>query len=272
MYLEIKSEAYARTITQGVKLSDVRTRKHDGKRVIIQNTNINQTVTRLQSLFRKNENTIMANTLNVRYWDSKRAVQEETNAQDLARHEKGMFRIIQTTLNALDIGSCFRTLCRKVTELTVAYYDLRQQREIKRGITDAITQTDTAVRTKGFIALLQSVLGLRDTPGYTGQWGRNVEDGAYPAADIHSNAEYLRELRENPDAADETKRIADYIRLHQDTGNVVEDMKRMLTVFIKLFSVTSIRDYIINRFLKSREELAIKSKINREIEIESRIH
>jgi hypothetical protein len=272
MYLEIKSEAFARTITQGVKLSDTRTRKHDGKRVITQNTNATQTVTRVQSLFRKNEDTTIANTLNARYWDSKRAVQDETNAPDLARHEKGMFRIIQTTLNVLDIGNCFRTLCRKITELTRAYHDLKQQREIHRNIADTITQTDTADRTKGFIALLQSVLGLQDTPGYIGQWGRNVEDGAYPVTNTHSNAGYLRELRETPDAAGETSRIADYIRLQQDTGNVVEDMKRMLTVFIKLFSVTSIRDYIINRFLKSREEIQIKSKVTREIIIDSKIH
>jgi hypothetical protein len=45
----------------------------------------------------------------------------------------------------------------------------------------------------------------------------------------------------------------------------------MLGVFIKLVSGSMIRDYGINRFLKSREEIRIKSKISREIVIESRI-
>jgi hypothetical protein len=101
-------------------------------------------------------------------------------------------------------------------------------------------------------AFLQAVSGLTDIAGHKGQWERNIRDGAYPAADTHKSVEYARVLR--------------------DAGNVLEDVKRMLTVCIKLFSGASIRDYIIGRFLKSREEIPIKSKVSREIYIDSKIH
>jgi hypothetical protein len=47
---------------------------------------------------------------------------------------------------------------------------------------------------------------------------------------------------------------------------------RHLLVFIRLVAGAFIRDYIIGRFLKSREEIVIKSPVCRELALDSRLH
>jgi hypothetical protein len=42
-------------------------------------------------------------------------------------------------------------------------------------------------------------------------------------------------------------------------------------IFIRLLTAGLIRDYLIPRFLRSREELVLKSPVTRELEIESRL-
>jgi hypothetical protein len=71
---------------------------------------------------------------------------------------------------------------------------------------------------------------------------------------------------------DTTKRWGTYIRVQQDRGNVRGDVLRSVGMFIKIMTTSLIRDYLIHRFLKSKEELVLKSPVCREIEIDSRIH
>jgi hypothetical protein len=251
-YIQSVSTAYTRTLTAGIKLTDSRKGAYTAIRKVEQTAKTTQTIGRAHNATRKSEQTVKITDNPIR--------------------EKGMYRLIETLLPVSDFNKTVQTLTRTIGDILGNVTGIINQREIRRDIADTTHQTDMITRSRGIFAFVHMILGLDDITEYSNLWGRNVEDGVSPVTDTHHEAEYLRELRETPAAADETIRVAGYIRLHQDTGNVVEDMKRMLTVFIKLFSVTSIRDYIINRFLKSREELVIKSKINREIEIESRIH
>jgi hypothetical protein len=47
---------------------------------------------------------------------------------------------------------------------------------------------------------------------------------------------------------------------------------RHLFIFLRLLTAAYIRDYIIGRFLKSKEELIIKSPVCREITLDSTLH
>jgi hypothetical protein len=70
----------------------------------------------------------------------------------------------------------------------------------------------------------------------------------------------------------ETKHRAEYHRKQQDTAYSEAVSLRHLFIFIRLITGAYIRDYIIGRFLKSKEELIIKSPVCRELILESTLH
>jgi len=46
---------------------------------------------------------------------------------------------------------------------------------------------------------------------------------------------------------------------------------RGLTIAVRIITGLFVRDYLLGRFLKARQELILKSAISREIELDSRI-
>jgi hypothetical protein len=70
----------------------------------------------------------------------------------------------------------------------------------------------------------------------------------------------------------ETTHRGEYHRKQQDTAYSEAVSLRHLFVFIRLLTGAYIRDYIIGRFLKSKEEVVIKSPVCREIILESTLH
>jgi hypothetical protein len=61
------------------------------------------------------------------------------------------------------------------------------------------------------------------------------------------------------------------IRNITDTVQAVGIVFRGLLLFVKIVTVAFVRDYLLSRFLKSRQELVLKSAISRKITIESKI-
>jgi hypothetical protein len=70
----------------------------------------------------------------------------------------------------------------------------------------------------------------------------------------------------------ETNHAGDYYRKVQDTAHNEGVSLRHLFVFIRLVTLSLVRDYITGRFLKSNEELVIKSPVCREIILDSTLH
>jgi hypothetical protein len=94
----------------------------------------------------------------------------------------------------------------------------------------------------------------------------NAEDAAGRVAD------YLRGLFVEAGNMAETTHRGTYCRTQQDTAGSEGVALRHLCIFLRLLTGAYIRDYIIGRFLKSKEELIIKSPVCREIVIDSRLH
>jgi hypothetical protein len=62
-----------------------------------------------------------------------------------------------------------------------------------------------------------------------------------------------------------------YYRAATETVQAESIVKRGLLLFVRIITGAFIRDYIIGRFLKARTELALKSRVSKEIILESRI-
>jgi hypothetical protein len=82
----------------------------------------------------------------------------------------------------------------------------------------------------------------------------------------------IRKVVEAVTAPAETARRKGYYRTQQDTAGSEDSTLRNLSIFIRLLAGGVIRDFIIGRFLKSNEEIVVKSPVCREIIIDSKLH
>jgi hypothetical protein len=101
---------------------------------------------------------------------------------------------------------------------------------------------------------------------------RVIQDRESVGDDVGHTADYLRGLFIEAGSRAETTRRGTYRRVQQDTAYSEAVSLRHLFIFIRLLTGGYVRDYIIGRFLKSKEELVIKSPVCREIILESTLH
>jgi hypothetical protein len=101
---------------------------------------------------------------------------------------------------------------------------------------------------------------------------RVIQDTETIGDETGHTADYLRGLFVEAGTIAETKHRAEYHRKQQDTAGSEAVSLRHLFIFIRLLTGAYIRDFIIGRFLKSREEIVIKSPVCRELILDSRLH
>jgi hypothetical protein len=89
---------------------------------------------------------------------------------------------------------------------------------------------------------------------------------------VLTGKKYIRGLYTEAESMAETRYEGEYYRKVQNTAHSEAVPLRHLFMFIRLVTVSLVRDYLIPRFLRSREELVIKSAVAREVIIESRIN
>jgi hypothetical protein len=83
---------------------------------------------------------------------------------------------------------------------------------------------------------------------------------------------YVRGLRTEAASIAETRHGGEYYRKQADTVQAAGIPFRSLLIFVRLVTTSLIRDFILRRFLKSNEELVLKSCVCRELMLESTIH
>ncbi|GHV93388.1 hypothetical protein AGMMS50268_38910 [Spirochaetia bacterium] len=83
---------------------------------------------------------------------------------------------------------------------------------------------------------------------------------------------YIRGLFVQAESIAETGHVSAYYRKQEDTAYTEAIPQRSLFMVIRLVTVGLVRDYLLRRFLKSNEELVLKSGICREIILDSKIH
>jgi hypothetical protein len=252
IYFQNISAAYTRTLTQGVTLTDSGKRAHGIVKKLTQTARISQLTGKAHKAVRETS--------------------QNAGVSDRADRGKGVYRFIINLLGVTESNKTVRALARRISAGVTAFFDLGHRREVSRGIADRVNQTDTANRCRGLFAVLQSYLGITDTRGYSAIWRRNVPDTARAVTDNRHSGDYQRGVPDTLGGRGETNNRADYIRVERDTGEVTGGVQRMVRVVIRIITGGAVRDYLIRRFLKSNGEVVLKSRVCREIVIESRVH
>ncbi|GHV82587.1 hypothetical protein AGMMS49991_11450 [Spirochaetia bacterium] len=101
---------------------------------------------------------------------------------------------------------------------------------------------------------------------------RRPVDEVSPTDTTGHIGDYIRGLLVEASNTAETRNLANYHRKQFDTAYTQAIPLRHLLIYICLVTAFHVRDFILGRFIKSNEELVIKSPVCRELEIDSRIH
>jgi hypothetical protein len=184
----------------------------------------------------------------------------------------GFYRsIVQSVKNTMTLkGSPMRIV--RLIEAIAALYDMKAGEEINRRMADTAGIGSTA---DGAVLFFRTLFGLAEGGDSTGGLVtrmRLIQDTETVLDDMGYTADYLRGLFVEAGNITETTHRGEYYRIQQDTAYSEAVPLRHLFIFLRLLTAAYIRDYIIGRFLKSKEELIIKSPVCREITLESTLH
>jgi hypothetical protein len=180
-------------------------------------------------------------------------------------------RLRETAGSAGDVGVA-RKLALRLAEAAAALHALQAAGGFDRRIANTAGAGSAAGGMIAFFRVLFGVGGNADGAGRFVDRLRVVHDTETAADATGHAADYLRGLFAEAGTIAETTHKAEYRRKQQDTAQSEAASLRHLFVFIRLLTGAYIRDYIIGRFLKSREEIVVKSPVCREIALESRLH
>jgi hypothetical protein len=233
MYFTYTSaQNYTRTLTQGVKLTDTRKLTGTYKRSMTQTVRGTTATKRFEGFYRS-------------------IVQSVKNTMLLKRSPTRIVRLI---------------------EVVAALYDMKAGMGFNRGMAD----TAGIGSMTGVTALFfRTLFGLADSGDSTGGLitrMRLIQDTETIGDETGHRADYLRGLFVEAGSIAETTHRGEYYRVQQDTAGSEALPLRHLFIFLRLLTGAYIRDYIIGRFLKSKEELVVKSPVCREITLDSTLH
>jgi hypothetical protein len=160
----------------------------------------------------------------------------------------------------------------RLIEAVAALYSMKAGAGFNRGTADTAGIGSTA---GGAVLFFRVLFGLADGGDSTGGLVtriRILQDTKTIGDETGHTADYLRGLFVEAGNRAETAHEGDYYRTVEDTAHNKAIPLRHLFIFLRLLTGAYIRDYIIGRFLKSKEELVIKSPVCREITLESTLH
>ncbi|MCL2441074.1 MAG: hypothetical protein FWD14_04990 [Treponema sp.] len=232
MYFTYSSaQNYVRTLTQGVRLTDVRSNKADYNRLSTQTT----------------------------------------RASDLLQGSVSFFRSCLS--NAFNNTSMIRTptFIRTRSENIGISGELKNNREIKRQALEDVQVNEKFTRSQGFIRSLIDDLFSSDNFNFDVLILRSISENVEVKDIFIKLNEYFCNLYEEAGIIEQIERQGDFYRTEKENVIAEGSLFRQLCIFIKLFSSSIVRDFILKRFLIAREELVLKSNITRDLILESKI-
>jgi hypothetical protein len=233
MYFTYTSaQNYFRTLTQGVQITDTRKSKADYKKTLKQTAGVNSLLVRFEDFFRN---------------------------------------CVMTVHNTVNVGR-FPSFFRNVTETVKAATANFENRNLSRNCADTVSTNSQTSRIHDVIRNVLDIVSGTENGSFTVLLLRSVSDTATVSQKNSHSGAFVRGLAVTAGSEAETRHTAEYHRFHSDTVRAAGAVFRGLLLFVRIVSKVFFRDYLLGRFLKAREELTIKSRVAREIVLESKIN
>jgi hypothetical protein len=247
----VSAKNYTRTLAQGVKLADNRKRTASYKRGTAMNANGVTLLGPGLRYYRSQTSVIGVTGVLNRFRGFSRFITEQAEPTEVLRHCRDFFRAVLLTARPLTRGQ--RSLAAR------------------RGIAGHAGSRDGAARERGFIRTLAAAVATADYAGKVSALLRTIQEQAAAFGEAGHAGEYLRGLYAEAGSMAETKHEAEYYRAAADAAGSTAVSPRHVFMFIRLATPSLVRDYLLSRFLKSRDEIVLKSPVAKELELDSRI-
>jgi hypothetical protein len=151
-----------------------------------------------------------------------------------------------------DIQKNNREINRKCFDDTAVIDTMKRNQELYRGISENIKGTDRFFYPVVFIRTVQETQNTTDSFSKLGN--------------------YIRCLYIEAGSMAETVRWGNYYRTESETVQAEGSVFRHFFIFVKIITVSLVRDFVLRRFLVAREELVLKSCVTKEFTLESKIN
>jgi hypothetical protein len=146
-----------------------------------------------------------------------------------------------------------------------------ESRYLSRKCTESVKTNSNTKRILGVICKIQECLRITDIHSYSVLFVRNVADNVTVSQNNRHWGAFIRGLQVFAGSVAETTHKAEYYRFTADTVQAAGAVFRGLLLFVRIVTKLFIRDYLLGRFLKAREEFILKSVICLEINLDSKI-
>jgi hypothetical protein len=204
--------------------------------------------------------------------DFRRDVAHTGNAGTEVLKKADYVKRFEETAGSTASTGAIRDVVLRIVEAVAALYEMQAGTGFGRSVTDSTAAGSAMGGMVLFFRTLSGHAGSGDSTGRFITRMRIIEDRGTIGDDTGHTANYLRGLFVEAGSIAETKHRAEYHRRQQDTAGSEAVPLRHLFIFIRLLTGAYIRDFIIGRFLKSREEVIIKSPVCRELILDSKVH
>ena len=188
----------------------------------------------------------------------------------LSRFETS-YRICLETLTTVMNLNRLPVFIRRVTEYIQAGIGKSEKLSFSRKCADAAAVVSKNAGLLTIIRKIQDGLKGFDRQSFSVLFLRSVTDNATISHGTNHWGAFVRGLVDTAGTLTETAHGAEYHRREADTVQAEGRANRGLLLFVRIITQVFIRDYLLGRFLKARQELVLKSCISREIVMESRI-
>jgi hypothetical protein len=252
MYFSYSSgQNYTRTLTQGVTLTDNRRQATTYKRATVMNAQGTTLIAHSSHYYREHINSV--------------------NVTGVLGGFRGFFRSIaeqiRTTEGFTSFLDCLRAIADILRPETVETRNL----SVHRDIVDPAGIQDSTARSRGIIRTIVAAVSAGDYAGKVFTLFRSIREEVRTLGEAGHFGDYLRGLYTEAGSMAETRREGNYYRAVEDRAGNMAVSLRHLCIFIRLTTLSLVRDYLLSRFLRSRDALVLKSPITRELELDSRI-
>jgi hypothetical protein len=225
------AQNYIMTLTQGVSLTDSRKIKAEYKRNTIQSISVNSGISRFETFYRE-------------------CVMEVHTTMKVDSFP-AFVRLITENIRLIMANYESRTLARKCTETIKTYTVIQRIRGFLRNVKEIVTGFEYFQFRLFILRLLTEKIIVTHAFKY---WGT-----------------FIRGIKENANNKTETKHKGKYYRKQVDKVQSAGIVSRGLFMIIRIVAKVFVRDFVLMRFLKAKQELVIKSCVCREIVLDSKL-